>query len=309
MPGPFHPAYLDPENRSGEWLGAVTEQRHLLQAQYTDGLVGEMLGELEAGGLYDDSLVIVAADHGISFEPDTSLRALRAGDLDGLDGLAYAPLLIKPPGQRAGTIDDASMMSIDLLPTIAALVGLEAPFEMQGFAAGSQELTARGDERFFFDLEGPAGSEKTLREVVHFDGAQYFPSASNRWIGPIAHGDEPAHGLYERLGIADHIGRPLDQLDPRPGGRAEVGQLAALRQGSEKPPHGLVLGHVTSPTTPGTALLAINGTVVSASPLFDHGNTPNSFAMLLPPGVVERDNEIRIALLTPDGAVELELSG
>ena len=43
---------------------AVSEQRHLLQAQYADRLVGELLDGLRAEGLYDDSLVIVTADHG-----------------------------------------------------------------------------------------------------------------------------------------------------------------------------------------------------------------------------------------------------
>ncbi len=47
-----------------EWIAAVSEQRHLLQAQYTDRLVGELMEGLRDEGLYDDSLVIVTADHG-----------------------------------------------------------------------------------------------------------------------------------------------------------------------------------------------------------------------------------------------------
>ena len=49
------------------WSAAITEQRHLLQAMYTDRLVGGILGELKAAGLYDESLVMVVADHGVSF--------------------------------------------------------------------------------------------------------------------------------------------------------------------------------------------------------------------------------------------------
>jgi hypothetical protein len=277
-------------------------------------LLGDMLGELKDRGIFDDSLVVVAADHGISFEADTSARKLRDGSPEGLDGLAYAPLLIKAPGQTTGSIDDSSVMSIDVVPTIADALGIDLPFDTQGFAAGSEELAARGDERFFFDLEGPMGSEKDLRGIVRFDGAQYFPSAADRRIGPITDRADPTAGLYARLAMPDVLGRPFDEFGVRSGGQAELQPLADLRSGSKRLPPGIVTGRVTSPTTNGSAsgdtvVLAVNGTIVAASPLFDLQGEPNTFVMLLPPGVLTRDNEIRAALLTSDGAIELTLSG
>ena len=95
-----------------EWIAAVSEQRHLLQAQYTDRLVGELMEGLRAEGLYDDSLVIVTADHGLSFETGTSPRNVTDSTIDAI---AYAPLFVKAPGPgRVDPIDDSNLMSFDL---------------------------------------------------------------------------------------------------------------------------------------------------------------------------------------------------
>ena len=63
--------------RTGErwWSAQLAEQawqRHLLQVGYTDRLLGTFIDRLHATGLWDKALVVVTADHGISF---------RGGDL------------------------------------------------------------------------------------------------------------------------------------------------------------------------------------------------------------------------------------
>jgi Sulfatase len=302
---PFAPA-----NDGGEWLSALTEQRHLLQAQYTDALLGQITEKLKDTGIYNEALVVVVADHGVTFEPGVQARRLNADSLDGIDGLAYTPLLIKAPGQAKGTIDDSSMMSVDVLPTVADMIGLELPFQVQGEAAGSDDLEARGDERVYFDLEGAMGGNARLRSVRTFDGEEHFPSATDRWIGPMADGAGSLDGLYARLDLPEVLGRPLDDLDPEPGGRAEIAGLNELREPApDGPPVGLIVGHVTTAAPPdGIVLLAANGTVVGASPLFRYAKADNSFAILLPPGVVEPEgNDIRAVMLTDGGAIELEL--
>ena len=49
------------------WIQDLERQRHLLQAGYTDRLVGQILEQLEEVDLYDDAAVVVTADHGIAF--------------------------------------------------------------------------------------------------------------------------------------------------------------------------------------------------------------------------------------------------
>ncbi|HEY7070908.1 MAG TPA: sulfatase-like hydrolase/transferase, partial [Acidimicrobiales bacterium] len=48
----------------------VGRQRHVLQAQAADGLLGELLDGLRDAGTYDDAVVVVTADHGYAFTKD-----------------------------------------------------------------------------------------------------------------------------------------------------------------------------------------------------------------------------------------------
>ncbi len=74
-------------------------------------------------GLWDDAVVIVAADHG---------EAMLEHGYKFNHGLLYeehlhVPLLVKLPGGRAaGTLVDASVQLVDLYPTVLELAGLDA---------------------------------------------------------------------------------------------------------------------------------------------------------------------------------------
>lgn len=95
--------------------------RHLLQVGYADRLLGRLLDKLKAEGLYDDVLLIVTADHGISFRPGDSHRAFTATNAADI---LRVPLFVKYPGSRDGKIDDRAAQSIDLLPTVADVLAL-----------------------------------------------------------------------------------------------------------------------------------------------------------------------------------------
>ncbi len=70
-------------------------QHHLLQVGYVDTLVGALLRRLKAVGLYDRALVVVVADHGISFEPGGSGPR---GDQGEHRGHRRRPALREVPG-------------------------------------------------------------------------------------------------------------------------------------------------------------------------------------------------------------------
>ena len=106
-------------------------QRHLLQAERADLLLGEFLDRLEAEGLYDDALVVFTADHGASFTVGTHRRV---PEEDSLAGLMPVPLVVKPPSTTpvADHRDDRTAETIDILPTIADLLDTELPWEVDG---------------------------------------------------------------------------------------------------------------------------------------------------------------------------------
>jgi Sulfatase len=116
-------------------------QRYLLQLGFTDRLLGELLARLRATGLYDRVLLIVLADHGASFRPGDRRRAFTHTNLEDV---AFAPLFVKTPGQKAGHIEDASVQTVDVLPTIANVLDIDVPWQMDGTSL----LTPRARERY-----------------------------------------------------------------------------------------------------------------------------------------------------------------
>lgn len=104
-------------------------QRYLLQVGYTDRALGLIMDRLRATGLYDRSLVIVSADHGVSFH---ARGRRRLPTPDNLDDIAFVPLFVKLPRQRRGRIDDSFARTTDILPTIAKVLGVRLPWRSEG---------------------------------------------------------------------------------------------------------------------------------------------------------------------------------
>src|SRR5690606_23880074 len=53
--------------RADEWTVVQAQQRHLPQRAFVDRLLGEILTQLREVDLYDRCVLIVTADHGMSF--------------------------------------------------------------------------------------------------------------------------------------------------------------------------------------------------------------------------------------------------
>ena len=107
-------------------------RRHVLQVGFVDRLLGDLLARLDETGLYDRALVVVTADHGIIFGPG---GAQRGTTRDNLQDLAFVPLFVKRPGQRAGTAVDYHVQTVDILPTMADILGIRMPWEVDGRSA------------------------------------------------------------------------------------------------------------------------------------------------------------------------------
>ena len=97
-------------------LARQGQERFLLQAGYVDRLVGELVRTLRRRGLYDRSLLVITADHGVSFQPGRPRRQITP---ETLPDIAPVPLFVKLPGQRAGRVDDRMARTVDIVPTIA----------------------------------------------------------------------------------------------------------------------------------------------------------------------------------------------
>jgi arylsulfatase len=96
-----------------------------------DWSVGQVMKALADHGLERDTLVVFTSDNGpwLSYGDHAgSAGPLREGKGTCWEGGVRVPCIARWPGKLpAGTTSDAMFMSIDLLPTIARLVGAELP--------------------------------------------------------------------------------------------------------------------------------------------------------------------------------------
>jgi hypothetical protein len=125
-------------------------RQYLLQVGYADWFIGQLQVRLREQGLWDGCLLIVTADHGVSFVPGLSRREPEGANLPDI---LSVPLLIKYPHQAAGRVDDRNVESIDILPTIARELELSLPFPVDGAA-----------------ISDPKGSPRPRKTLLRSDG-------------------------------------------------------------------------------------------------------------------------------------------
>ena len=123
------PGVIDGTWVGAQWLADQGFQRHLLQTEYADVLLGGLLDRLRETGLYDRALVVVLADHGVSFRSGERRRRPTPANVHDV---ANIPLFVKLPGQREGGIEDTAVRTIDVLPTIAQELGLRLQEPVDG---------------------------------------------------------------------------------------------------------------------------------------------------------------------------------
>jgi hypothetical protein len=127
--------------------------RHLLQLGFADLEIQRLISHLKDTGTYDESLIVVTADHGVSFKQGQFDR--RKANEENIDEISPVPLFVKEPGQERGRIDDSIVETTDILPTIADVLGIELPDETDGRSAFSAEVRGRDEVKMLKrDLSG-----------------------------------------------------------------------------------------------------------------------------------------------------------
>jgi hypothetical protein len=104
-------------------------QRHLLQVGFVDRLVGRLVARLRAIGLYERSLIILTADHGVSLRAGLPRRFVIP---ENVHDIAFQPLIVKEPGQRSGRVVARHVTTLDIVPTIADVLNIRIPWDVDG---------------------------------------------------------------------------------------------------------------------------------------------------------------------------------
>jgi hypothetical protein len=136
-------------NISNEWSGLLPNdgpwdtsnpivdialQRHLLEVGYTDALLSVIMGQLKQQGLWNESTVIVTADHGVAFGSGLDRRKAVPKNLGQI---ASVPLFIKAPRQQTPKTVDRHVCAADILPELAGLLEIDYPWDIEECAPDS----------------------------------------------------------------------------------------------------------------------------------------------------------------------------
>ncbi|UCG33523.1 MAG: tetratricopeptide repeat protein, partial [Phycisphaerales bacterium] len=150
---------------------------------FVDDQISRLTGWLQSRGQYDRTLVVVVGDHGEAFGE----HGEREHGILLYDTTMQVPMIFTWPGALpAGTVVPEGGRLIDVLPTVAALLGWDQPEDVDGASIASSCRTGRGQ---FLPAYG-----ESMYPLVSFGWAPLRSLMTNQYKLI----DAPAPELYDR---------------------------------------------------------------------------------------------------------------
>jgi hypothetical protein len=281
------------EDWAGDEFACIQgQQRYLLQVGYADRMLGRVLDRLQSTDLYDRSLIIVTADHGIAFQPNRSRREPTA---ETLHEIMTIPLLVKLPGQRAGRISDRNVETIDLMPTIADVLDLDWSGKPDGSSLCDESQPERPEKILF-----------TEKQRFKTDGAfEEKWEVLGRMLSHFGSGDRDA-----LFGIGPHpelIGRQISDLPTREPNGVEIEMSQTNFKLSDDPDDLVpcfIKGRVAA-NPPGRfpveLAIAVNGIIRAVTRTYELQDLRNVWSAMIPESSLEAgDNHVEVFVISSD---------
>jgi hypothetical protein len=108
---------------------------------FADRLLGRLLRRLKREGIYDDTLIVLVADHGILWRSGVATR--RRALYHTAYELGPVPYFVKRPGQRRARVSRAYARTVDVPSTIADVLGRRLGYRDDGRSAFSRAARRR----------------------------------------------------------------------------------------------------------------------------------------------------------------------
>ena len=230
----------DPPQELVDHYAARTDSIHVARywgnVERFDRTVGELLDHLDQEQLAADTLVVYVADNGWLQNATTPLFAVRSKQSPH-DGGLRTPIMLRRPGVIAPAASDALASSLDILPTVLAACGIQAPAGLPGVNLLDEQAVAERPQVFgecyshtIVDLDAP---ERGLlwRWTVRGDWKLIVPAAAPPGLltnrGPIV--DERSQGKHE-LGEAELYNLATDPRENHDVAAEHSELVSALRQ-------------------------------------------------------------------------------
>ena len=277
-----------------------TYQTFLYQVAAADNVIVDVMTKLKKSGKWDNTMLVVTADHGISFVPTLPQRHTDFTEKETIGDIYRVPTFIKYPKQATGVVSDCAMSNLDLLPTIIETTGTKTSWSFGGKSVAQACPTNRVREVVSATGETsvmPGGFEEVRDRLAY-----YSEMVSNK--GPIRR--------VAAIGASrDVIGRPISSTVTNDAvGAWTVNQKNSFKnvtdqRGAKVP--SLVTGTIrlTSALDVGTeGIIAIDGVAAGVIGEMSGARDLVSYTAvldytLLTPG----DHTVELFVRAPDGAV------
>jgi hypothetical protein len=273
-------------------------QRFLLQSEYTDRALGYMMKRLKAKGIWNKALVIVLADHGVSFRHQQPRRLPTPGNMQDI---AFVPLFVKLPHQHRAHIDDGLARTVDVVPTIARYLHLKIPYHVDGKPLIGRKLPRDGTVSLLIGNGRYATARlselQALRRQALAEQLATF-------------GTTPAD-LYRVGPHQELLGRLVSGLSTHPG-KASV-QLSNENLLRTVDTHSGLLptwiqGDVSGPLDSQDLAIGVNGRIAAMTQTFGVGGVTKFDAMVPEGSLHDGRNDVSVFAVQPNGSLE-ELKG
>jgi len=128
-----HTPHNPPERLSKKYIDAGATKKdaaYYAMCEWFDETVGQLLDHLDERNIADNTLVVYVTDNG--WKQGTAGSQMRGGKRSPYEGGIRTPIMLRWPGHVKPSDYDATVSSIDLVPTILAACGLQPTTDMQG---------------------------------------------------------------------------------------------------------------------------------------------------------------------------------
>lgn len=289
---------VDGVGGDGRWVSdpapaLIGFQRHLYQVGFLDRMLGRMLDHLDETGTWDDTMVVVMADHGASFVPGEHRRWPYS---DNRDDLYRVPLFIKYPGETSGGTVDLPAFGIDILPTIVDALEIDTEWEFDGVSLLELDRE-RPHEPIHWCCNGEGASTDLGILFSQVERNHGLIPDQGSWLGVASAGDngEMVGSPTTDIRISSDedyrwsldLGAGLSQID-RSTGKVQT----------------LLTGRIEADQLPGSdeLLVVVNDVVAGVAHLTRDGATTGAVTGLIAENLVEDgDNDVDLLLSDDNG--------
>ncbi|MBR0754876.1 sulfatase-like hydrolase/transferase [Bradyrhizobium jicamae] len=206
-------------------------QAQLLQSMHADKLFGEVIAKLKATGQYDNSIIIMTADHGVALWPGERPRNPVAEEHAA--DVYNVPLLVKLPNQKQSGVVQEPIDSTDIYPTVLDYLGIAPPADVRGtsFLAALRAATPGEAVSLTSHRDDPTVKRKlewfgTGTSIADLYGFGRFAAEMGRDVGSFELSSIPeAHVSIFRNGKFSRAAAPLSaRIDAEISGGPQDGQ-------------------------------------------------------------------------------------